>query len=229
MRHALGDLSKGFAKSIVLLAGIAVTGIAGAQSADRAGTWETRLAVTFENSADWDFEGGTTAEIDSDIGWVLGFGYHLNDNFEVGGTFEFGQQDYVADIANGTLPGVVFSVDGELETLRLMIDGTYNFLPGKFSPFISGAIGYSWIDTNIATQPPQTGCWWDPWWGYICTTYQNTKSIDGLTYRLGVGMRYDISDTFAVHAAYRMTWIDLDNANGTPDQDGFLLGVGWKF
>jgi len=146
MRYALGDLKKGLTKITILLAGVAVTGNAGAQSADRAGTWETRLAVTFENSTDWDFEGGTQAAIEDDIGWVLGFGYHLNDNLEVGGTFEFGQQDYVADIANGVLPGVVFSVDGELETLRLMIDGTYNFLPGKFSPFISGAVGWSWID-----------------------------------------------------------------------------------
>jgi long-subunit fatty acid transport protein len=42
-------------------------------------------------------------------------------------------------------------------------------------------------------------------------------------------MRYDISDQFAVHAAYRFTWTQLDNASGTPDQDGFLLSVGWKF
>jgi len=229
MRYALGDLKKGLVKATILLAGIAATGIAGAQSADRAGNWESRLAVSFDNSSDWDFEGGTDAAVDSDVSWIFGFGYHYTDNLEFGGTFEFGQQDYQADIASGTLPGVVFSVDGELETMRLMIDGTYNFLPGKFSPFISAAVGWSWIDTNIATQPPQTGCWWDPWWGYICTTYQNTKSINGLTYRAGVGLRYDISDSFAIHGAYRMTWTDLENADGTPDQDSFLLGVGWKF
>ena len=37
-----------------------------AQAADRAGTWETRLGILYNNSADWDFEGGTTADIDSD-------------------------------------------------------------------------------------------------------------------------------------------------------------------
>jgi opacity protein-like surface antigen len=224
-----GEFMKRLATLMIVAAGVAASGVVMAQSADRAGSWEARTALTFENSATWDFEGGTEARIENDLGFVLGFAYHLNDNLEFGGGLEFGQQDYTADIASGTFPGTVFSVDGELESFRLMLDGTYNFLPGKFSPFVTGGIGWSWVDTNIATQPPQTGCWWDPWWGYICTSYQNTKSIDGLTYRLGVGMRYDISDSLAIHAAYRMTWIDLDNAEGTPDQDGFLLGIGWKF
>jgi len=26
-----------------------------------------------------------------------------------------------------------------------------------------------------------------------------------------------------------MMWVDLDNASGTPDIDGFRLGIGWKF
>ena len=53
--------------------------------------------------------------------------------------------------------------------------------------------------------------------------------IDGLTYQLGVGARYDFSNNFAVHASYRVTWIDLDNAEGTPDFDGVEVSVGWKF
>jgi hypothetical protein len=24
-------------------------------------------------------------------------------------------------------------------------------------------------------------------------------------------------------------WVDLENADGTPDVDGFRLGIGWKF
>jgi hypothetical protein len=94
---------------------------------------------------------------------------------------------------------------------------------------VTASAGWAWIDTNIATGPPQTGCWWDPWWGYICTTFQNTKSLDGFSYGLGVGARYDINDQFAVKAAYRMQWVDLSNASGTPDIDGFELTFGWKF
>ena len=211
-----------------LLAALLLGPAALAQSADRAGTWETRLDIVYNNSADWDFAGGTTAEIDSDTSFLIGFGYHLNDNLELGGNFTFGQTDYTADIV-GDEPGEIFGVRGEYESTSLLFDATWNFLPGAFSPFVSASAGWAWVDTNIATGPPQTGCWWDPWWGYVCSTFQDTKSLDGFSYGFDVGARYDFSDTFAAHASYRMMWVDLDNASGTPDIDGFRLGIGWKF
>ena len=215
-------------RGMTLLATLVLAPAAFAQSADRAGTWETRLDIVYNNSADWDFAGGTTAEIDSDTSFLIGFGYHLNDNLELGGNFTFGQTDYTADIV-GDEPGEIFGVRGEYESSSLLFDATWNFLPGAFSPFVSASAGWAWVDTNIATGPPQTGCWWDPWWGYVCSTFQDTKSLDGFSYGFDVGARYDFSDTLAAHASYRMMWVDLDNADGTPDIDGFRLGLGWKF
>ena len=215
-------------RGTTLLATLLLAPAAFAQSADRAGTWETRLDIVYNNSSDWDFAGGTTAEIDSDTSFLIGFGYHLNDNLELGGNFTFGQTDYTADIV-GDEPGEIFGVRGEYESTSLLFDATWNFLPGAFSPFVSASAGWAWVDTNIATGPPQTGCWWDPWWGYVCSTFQDTKSLDGFSYGFDVGARYDFSDTLAAHASYRMMWVDLDNASGTPDIDGFRLGIGWKF
>jgi opacity protein-like surface antigen len=229
VRQNMDDLKKGLVTAAIIIAGVAVSGLAMAQSADRENRWETRVGVTFDNSTKWDFDGGTTADLKSDTGFLLGFAYHYTDKLEFGANFEFTNQGYTANIASGTDPGLIYPVKGGADTFRIMGDGTYNFLPGKFTPFVTGAIGWTWMDTNIATSPPQTGCWWDPWWGYICTTYQNTKSINGFTYQLGAGLRYDINDQFDVKASYRMTWTDLSNAKGTPDQDGFVLSVGWKF
>ena len=220
-------------RGTTLLATLLLAPAAFAQSADRAGTWETRLDIVYNNSADWDFTGGTKADIDSDTSFLIGFGYHLNDNLELGGNFSFGQTDYSADIVgdvnNDQLPDQVYAVRGEYEYTSMLFDATWNFLPGAFSPFVSASAGWAWVDTNIATGPPQTGCWWDPWWGYVCSTFQDTKSLDGFSYGFDVGARYDFSDTIAAHASYRMMWVDLDNASGTPDIDGFRLGIGWKF
>ncbi len=212
MKRPNGFALKSFVTSMVAVAAVAVSGLAMAQSADRAGTWETRIGATFVNSTTWDFDGGTTADLDSSTGFLLGFAYHYTDNLEFGADFEFDQESYDARIASGTVPGLFFPASGRIDNFRVMFNGTYNFLPGKFSPFVTGAIGWTWMDTNIATQPPQTGCWWDPWWGYICTTYQDTKTLNGFTYRLGAGLRYDINDQFAIHAAYRFTWTDVQNA-----------------
>lgn len=213
---------------IACIAVLAAVPVGSALSADRAGTWETRLDITYQNSSDWDFNGGTTAEVDSDTSLLFGMSYHMTDQLELGGSVTFGQTDYDANIVGDEI-GEIFSVSGEYESTALLFDATWNFMPGDFTPFVSASAGWSWIDTNIATEPPQTGCWWDPWWGYVCTTFQDTKSLDGFTYGFDVGARYDISDTFAIHGSYRMMWVDLDNASGTPDLDGFRLGVGWKF
>ena len=219
--------------AFAFLGALAFVPAASAQSADRAGSWETRLGIVFQNSADWDFEGGTTADIDSDTSFLIGASYHLNENLELGGNLSFGQTDYEADIVgdinNDEVPDSLFPVRGEYESTALMFDATWNFLPGQFTPFVTAGLGWSWIDTNIATEPPQTGCWWDPWWGYICTTFQDTKTLDGFTYGVGVGARYDFSDSLALSASYRMGWVDLDKADGTPDMDSFLLNLGWKF
>jgi Outer membrane protein beta-barrel domain len=213
---------------LTCLLALAVAPVASAGPADRAGSWETRLGIIFQNSSDWDFEGGTTADIKSDSTLLLGIAYHYTDSLEFGGNINFGQTDYTADIA-GDLPGQVFGVRGEYESTSLMFDATWNMLDSQFTPFVSAIAGWAWIDTNIADGPPQTGCWWDPWYGHVCANFQDTRSIDGLGYGFDVGARYDISETFAMRATYGMRWVDLSHANGTPDIDGFSLAIGWKF
>jgi opacity protein-like surface antigen len=209
-------------------AGIVMLLPVGAHAAANEGQWETDLGIAFMNSSDADFKGGTTADFDSDTGFRLGFGYHYTENLQVGVTFGIGQRDYEADIA-GDSPGESFTAKGDLDYTTFLVNGTYNFMSGAFSPFVTAGIGWSWVDTNIATEPPEVGCWWDPWYGYICTSWQDTRTLDGLTYQLGIGARYDFSDQFAIHGSYRIDWIDFDQADGTPDFDGFELSVGWKF
>jgi opacity protein-like surface antigen len=220
----------------VLFACMAALGVAqsaAAQSADREGRWETKLGVVFQNSTDADFNGGTSAEFESDTAFRLGFAYHYTDTIEFGVNLGLGTTDYKASIAtdlnsDGNSDGFT-DVRGDLEFTTFLANATWNMLPGPFSPFVTGGIGWSWVDTNIANEPPQVGCWWDPWWGYVCTSFQDTRTIDGLTYQLGAGARYDFSDTLAVHGSYRINWIDFDEADGTPDFDGFELSIGWKF
>jgi opacity protein-like surface antigen len=208
-------------------AGIFLALPASAQSLEQ-GDWETSLGIGFLNSTDADFKGGTTASFDSDSGFRGAVDYSLTDALQIGGSFSIGQRSYDASIA-GDEPGESFRAKGDLDYSSLLVTGTFNLLDGPFRPFVTAGIGWSWIDTNIATEPPEVGCWWDPWYGYICTSWVNTRTLDGLTYQVGVGARYDFSDNFAIHASYRIDWIDIEQADGTPDFDGFDLSLGFKF
>jgi opacity protein-like surface antigen len=203
--------------------------VSGAQALEQ-GDWETSLGIAILNSSDADFEGGTSASFDSDSGFRFAIDYSLTDALQVGASFGLGQRSYEATIAGLGDDGTTsWEAKGDLDYTTLLFSGTYNLLDGPFRPFVTAGLGWSWVDTNIATEPPETGCWWDPWYGYICTTWVNTRTIDGFTYQLGIGARYDFSDTFAVHASYRIDWIDFDKSDGTPDFDGFDLSIGWKF
>jgi outer membrane protein assembly factor BamD len=194
----------------------------------QAGQWEATVGVIAANSSDVDFDGGTTAAIDSGFGFMAGAGYHFTDRLRFGSTFTFDQKDYSADVA-GDNPGESYAIEGSLDTMSLMFDAAYTFLTGPFTPYVVGGVGWSWVDTNIASAPPEVGCWWHPWWGYVCTSWQDTRTVDGLAYEVGIGMRYNFSSSLAADGAYRMRWMDFENATGTPSFDTLQLNLVWKF
>jgi outer membrane protein assembly factor BamD len=206
----------------------ATAGQAPPPAAMRARRWELAVGASLPNTADVDFEGGTTAEIEGGVGFQVGIGYFLNDRLRIGTTAGFDQRDYDAEIF-GDVADESFTAKGSMDTMSLMFDAAWTFLTGPFTPFVSAGVGWAWIDTNVATQPPEIGCWWHPWYGYICTSWQDTRTVDGLAYELGVGLRYDFSEVLAADGSYRMRWLDLEHATDTPSFDGLQLNLIWKF
>jgi outer membrane assembly lipoprotein YfiO len=194
----------------------------------QAGKWEGVVGLTASGSTDVDFEGGTTATIDTSFGFLAGAAYNFTDRLRLGGSFRYDSKDYDADVV-GDVAGEVYAIDGSLDTMSVMIDAAYTFMTGPISPYVVGGLGWAWVDTNIATAPPEVGCWWHPWWGYVCTSWQDTRTVDGLAYEVGLGMRYDFSNTLAADAAYRMRWMDFEHATGSPSTDTLQLGLVWKF
>lgn len=223
--------NKGAAARIAIaVIAMAEAGTAIAQSSNRTGTWETKLGLTYNGSWDAGDSGSSQADVSSELGFSFGAGYNLSENLSFGGAFEFDSPSYRASLVSPDFPNQVYNIRGSLENIRLLFDATYNFMDtGPFSPYATALLGWTWTDTNIATSPPQTGCWWDPWWGFICTTFQNTKNIDGFTYGLGIGGRYDFNPGFAMQLGYRYLWTDYGAGAGTPSQDGFTLTFNWKF
>ena len=220
-------------KRIALLfcvVGLAAAPMVNAQS--REGSWETELGVIFQNSSDADFEGGTQADFDSDVSWLFGISYHYTDQLQFGGTLSFGETDHDADIAadvNGDEnPDGFVSVNGDLEFMTLMGNATYNFLPASSapsSPAESAGAGWIRISRPSRRRPAAGGTRG----GATSARPSRTRSRSTASATSSVSVRVTTSATFAVNGSYKMTWIDFDQANGTPDFDGFTLSVAWKF
>jgi hypothetical protein len=50
----------------------------------RAGHWQFSVPINFVSGETIDGAGGSSAEMNNDVGWGIGFAYHINDRFMVG-------------------------------------------------------------------------------------------------------------------------------------------------
>jgi opacity protein-like surface antigen len=199
-------------------------------SADSRGPgWEFGLDVIYLDSQDIDFNGGSDVALDDDFGVALVFGYRFSDRFELQFGVDWQNVDYDAHVETDSIFGQSFNARGELEAITPRVTLNYNILEGPVTPYVNAGVGWSFIDTNIPDAPPQSACWWDPWWGYVCGTLQSTRSIDELTYQAGVGLRWDISPGYTLRFAYEKHWIDLGEATSTPDLDQVKLGIVFRY
>lgn len=176
------------------------------------------------------FPGGSSIETDDDLGFAIGFGHHFNEHLLLSGEFAWSTIDYDGTIVSADLPALPSQrISGELETGSMSASATWHFLPSALTPYASATLGWTWIDTNIATGPPQAACWWDPWWGYICTPVQETLREDGINYGLGLGIRWAMSPAAFLRLGYEHRWLDIANALGTPAFGGLRLEIGTMF
>jgi len=212
----------------LLAACMAASPVAWAEDSDREGRWQFSIPITYLNSTAFDGEGGSSFDLSNDVGFGFGFGYHLNERFYVGGEFTWIDVNYDVSVRSAdTPPGPVESLGGEFDASTFQFKGQYNILQKTFTPFISAGLGWTYVDSNIASGPTQGTCWWDPWWGQVCNTWQPTYDDTGFSYGAGAGLRGELTDTFFIEARYNILWIDTDGGD-EPDLDGFRLELGWK-
>ena len=135
--------------------------------AERNPGWDYGADIVYQDAQDIDFEGGSSASLEDDIGIALSFGYRFNSRLELTFGLDWNTVDYDFGIVTSTPGGVVtgsVTGNGELESWTPSIGVNFNFLEGDVTPYVSGSLGWAFVDTNIPDAPPQTTCWWDPWW-----------------------------------------------------------------
>jgi hypothetical protein len=215
----------------VIAAALAMIGIAlpsavmaqGA-SAQRAGTWEFVLPITYAPSNSFDGQGGSSANLNSNLGLGVGFGYNVSNQFQMSGTFNWANRSYNATIVDSN--GARSQASGTLYSSAFNLNGTFFMTQGPVAPFVTAGIGSVFIDTNIPNGKPSTGCWYDPWLGYICNTYTPTKTGSAVSYNAGLGLRWELTRAVALQGAFNETWIDYNGSK--PQLDGWSIAIVFK-
>jgi len=171
--------------------------------------WEFYFTPVFTDSKNYSFSGGTTVKQDTGYGFGFGIAKNLSPHLEVGGDLNWGSANYRATVqpgANNT--GREQTLNGYIETYTVRFNGTYNLLEGNFTPFLTGGLGWTYIDTNVPAGLPQNVCWYYPWYGQICQSYVPTKSTTRFSYNAGLGVRYDFNRSF-----YSRVWVNAQSVD----------------
>ncbi len=213
------------ASAICLLAFSCCALSLGASAQSRDTGWEFGGDITYQPSKDMNID-STSISFDDDIGLTLYAGYRMSSRLEFQFGLDWSTIDYQARFP-GLAPDTTIELDTELESFTPFAKVNFNFIDGPITPYVTAGVGWSFIDTNIPDAPPQTGCWWDPWWGYVCDTFQSTKNTDAFTYDVGLGLRWDLSPGYSMRLAYEKHWYDADA--GSPDFDRFRLGIAFVY
>jgi opacity protein-like surface antigen len=152
----------------------------------------------------------------------FGLGWTINDHFAIKAEFEYGEADYRATWQD-------YYLSGEMAMHNLRFNVDYNLLAAPFTPFVTAGIGYHYFDTGIPTGPPGYYCWWDYWWGYVCTGYVETYSEFDFAANAGGGLRWDINDNLFIQAQALVNWVDMGNGANWPHHLQAMLLFGGKF
>ena len=195
-------------------------------SGSRDGRWETSVILAFQTGNDKSFENGSALEIESATGWGISVGWNWTDQFNLAYKFVSTSPRYTALVIPED-PLVPQLIEYKMSKTSHQFNMTYNFSRKAFTPFVIGGVGWTKLDSNVPTGPPDLSCWWDPWWGYICFEDWDTYSASKFTYNLGVGLRWDINNAVFTKASYSREFLKLDN--GSLDFDMALFEFGLMF
>lgn len=199
------------------------------KSGSRDGRWEGSVILAYQTGLDQSYEGGSELSVDSTMGWGFSFAWNWTEKWNLSYRYQSTKPDYTALVVpeEGSIE-VPRTIAHEMSKSTHQFNVTYNFSRKAFTPFVVAGIGWSKLDSNVPTTAvPGVGCWWDPWWGYICFADWKTYETSQFTYNLGAGVRWDINNMLFTKASYVREFLSAEN--GSINLDTAVLELGLMF
>lgn len=203
--------SHGWLLSALLLLPLLAQGQSGR---DRA--WEGGFHLADYSSLSLSGFRGAAMEVEDSIGYGLSGGYNFTDHWALGVELSWRSPDYRATfVPDG--PGPARVINATMDVARIQFKGIYYFLESDLTPFVELGYGWARIDSNILDRPPITGCWWDPWWGFICQTSYSTYTETKPTYSGAIGIRWDLRNSISLRGSVGV--LNIDRARGVDNSE----------
>ena len=216
-------------KALLLLAVLGLSTTAVAQQNSRDDTWEFGVLLFNQGSTDLNGADESSIDIDDALSFGLGIAYNFNSHFSLGGELSWSSPDYSAVIIPDDGIGIPETINHELSVFSYGLKGTFNLLDGPFTPYAELGLGWSNVDSNIADQPPVTGCWWDPWWGYICDTFYSTYSKTREYYAGALGLRWDFDNGMSLKGSYGIQEVSTGKSTEDASFEQIRVELAWRF
>lgn len=211
----------------MLLLGASLT--ANAQQ-NYSGTWEWSFAGLYQDSKNMGSESGSSLRVDGAVGLGFNASYYLTNSFSVGFDLDFLRPKYKAVLVDDTvMPIATTEISHKLSQFNGRLKATYEFLDGPVRPFVEGGIGWTYFDSNVTDGPPIVGCWWHPYWGYICEGFYNTFTETVFSYGVGAGLKYRFVDDTFLKLSINTWTLDGVGAAGDEALTGARLEYGFRF
>lgn len=211
--------------SILLLCAFSVSAMA---QGKREGTWDVGVALPYLNSQNFSGQQGSGLGVDAELGFAFWGNYNFTNRLGLG--FDIGwvspSYNYTYVPENTLIPQTIrhrmdmFSIQGK---------GVFHFVEGPITPYVELGLGWTTVDSNIADGPPTTGCWWDPWWGYVCNNFYSTYGETLTSYSGALGLRWDINPYYGLRAAYGILELNTGSGLENAQLDMWRVEFAWRF
>ena len=218
-------------KLLILTFFLVAPAISSAQG--RAQSWEFSVGGIYQAADTSGGQGGSALTVDDELGFGLNIGYFVSNNLNISLDLDFISPDYTATLITEPNPPdgsqEIRTLNHSLSQFNGRFKGTYYITDGPLVPYVEVGFGWTNVDSNVADGPPQSYCWWHPWWGYICESFVETFSSTETTYGGGIGLRYELPTNSFIKASYNNWTLDTGSGRVDPTLESYRLEFGWRF